>query len=60
MSYLLDYREFWEENEKCFEPFTTKKPRVPVKLPFDDHFCWRKWKLNRHYVITRIEIIDSR
>ena len=38
MSYLLDYREFWEENEKCFEPFTTKKPRVPVKLPFDDHF----------------------
>lgn len=38
MRYLLDYKQFWEENEKCFQPFTTKKPRVPVKLPFDDHF----------------------
>ena len=38
MSYLLDYKKFWEENEKCFQPFTTNKPRVPIKLPFDDHF----------------------
>lgn len=38
MDYRLDYQKFWEENKACFEPFTTNKPRVPVKLPFDDHF----------------------
>ncbi len=38
MDYELDYKAFWEENKKCFQPFTTDKPRVPVRLPFDDHF----------------------
>lgn len=45
MSYELDYKKFWEENEKCFEPFTTRKPRVPVKLPFDDHFLFEEMKV---------------
>lgn len=36
--YDLDVKAFWEENEKCFEPFTTKKPRVPIGFWLDDHF----------------------
>lgn len=45
MKYELDYKKFWEENEKCFEPFSTNKPRVPVKLPFDDHFLFEEMKV---------------
>ncbi len=45
MDYRLDYKRFWEENEKCFQPFTTNKPRVPVTLSFDDHFLLEDMKV---------------
>lgn len=38
MKYDLDCREFWKENEKCMEPFTTNKPRVPIGFWLDDHY----------------------
>jgi len=38
MKFELDTKTFWKENEVCFKPFSTDKPRVPVSLPIDDHF----------------------
>lgn len=38
MIYEFDVHAFWEENELCLEPFTTKKPRVPIHFGLDDHF----------------------
>lgn len=38
MEFELDTKAFWEENELCFKPFSTDKPRVPLLLPLDDHF----------------------
>jgi uroporphyrinogen decarboxylase len=38
MKYELDLRKFWEENDTGFSPFDTTKARVPIDLPFDDHY----------------------
>jgi uroporphyrinogen decarboxylase len=38
MKYELDCQEFWKENEKSFQPFSTDKPRVPLVFWLDDHF----------------------
>ena len=34
----FDLKYFWQENKKCFMPFSVEKPRVPLALMFDDHF----------------------
>ncbi len=34
----LDVRAFWQENERCFAPFSTDKPRTPLTFWLDDHF----------------------
>ena len=38
MDPMFDVKSFWQENEKCYAPFSTDKPRVPLTLIFDDHF----------------------
>ncbi len=38
MSYDIDVVAFWEENERCMEPFSTNKPRVPMAYWLDDHY----------------------
>jgi uroporphyrinogen decarboxylase len=38
MKYELDLQKFWKENDTGFSPFDTTKSRVPVDLPFDDHY----------------------
>ncbi len=40
MDYDLDVEEFWQENEKCFQPFSTDKPRVPLSFWLDDHYLF--------------------
>jgi len=35
---MLHLKEFWLENERCGEPFSTDKPRAPLALIFEDHF----------------------
>ncbi|MFW6269637.1 MAG: uroporphyrinogen decarboxylase family protein [Bacillota bacterium] len=42
MQYNLDVNNFWEVNKKCFEPFTTDKPRVPLTFWLDDHFIFEE------------------
>ncbi|OQB14988.1 MAG: methylcobalamin:coenzyme M methyltransferase [Firmicutes bacterium ADurb.Bin193] len=43
--YEMDVKAFWEENSKCFEPFSTNKPRVPMNFWLDDHFLLEYMKL---------------
>lgn len=38
MGYYIDVKNFWEENQKCFKPFSTDKPRIPLVLMFEDHY----------------------
>lgn len=38
MSDNFDIKSFWTENEVCYEPFSTNKPRAPLTLIFEDHF----------------------
>lgn len=38
MNYELDLKKFWKENDTSYSPFNLNKLRVPVHLPFDDHF----------------------
>lgn len=45
MKYELDVKAFWKENEKCFGPFSTDKPRVPIDYWLDDHFLLEKMSL---------------
>jgi len=45
MTYDFDIKEFWRENETCFEPFSTNKPRVPISFWLDDHFLLEEMSL---------------
>jgi len=36
-------KEFWAENDRCFAPFSTDKPRVPVSLHLGED--WIKWRM---------------
>ncbi|MGI6707441.1 MAG: uroporphyrinogen decarboxylase family protein [Clostridia bacterium] len=45
MKYELDVKAFWEENELCFEPFSTDKPRVPIHFWLDDHFLLEEMEI---------------
>lgn len=38
MNIELDVKKFWEDNKKCFTPFSVDKPRVPIHFWLDDHF----------------------
>lgn len=52
MKYELDVLEFWKENEKCFAPFSTEKPRVPISFWLDDHFLLEEMSItsaSRYY-----------
>jgi len=55
VDYELDVTAFWQENDKCFTPFTTNKPRVPINFWLDDHFLLEEMKLpstTRYYEDT--------
>ena len=41
----LNVRDFWKENETCFEPFSTNKPRIPIDFGLDDHFLLEELSL---------------
>ena len=41
--YDFDVKEFWKENELCFKPFSTDKPRVPISYCLDDTSSSKKW-----------------
>ena len=43
--YDFDVKEFWKENELCFKPFSTDKPRVPISYWLDDHFLLEEMAL---------------
>jgi uroporphyrinogen decarboxylase len=45
MSYDIDVRAFWQENERCMAPFTTDKPRMPLTFWLDDHFVLQEMAL---------------
>lgn len=52
MNYELNVVEFWKENEACFIPFSTNKPRVPINFWLDDHYLLEEMSLpstNRYY-----------
>lgn len=52
MNYALNLAEFWKENETCFMPFSTSKPRVPINFWLDDHYLLEEMSLpstNRYY-----------
>jgi len=34
----FDLQAFWRENRQCFEPFSTRKPRVGLTWILEDHF----------------------
>ena len=38
MNDSFDLKGFWQENKKCFAPFSVDKPRAPLSIMFDDHF----------------------
>ena len=38
MNEMFDVKEFWQENDKCWEPFSSNKPRAPLTLIVEDHF----------------------
>lgn len=43
--YDFDVKSFWAENKKCFEPFSTNKPRIPISFGLDDHFLLEELSL---------------
>jgi uroporphyrinogen decarboxylase len=34
----FDRKAFWQENARCFKPFSTDKPRAALTLMMEDHF----------------------